>query len=59
MHGANPFSLRTELWLCKKNSEASSVMDKDLGLVLSVKLKTFKANLYSSQKHFLFDNCGF
>ena len=23
------------------------------------KLKTFKAGLYSSEKHFLFDNCGF
>ena len=26
---------------------------------LSVHLKTFKASLYSSEKHFLFDNCGF
>ena len=24
-----------------------------------VKLKTFKASFYSSEKHFLFDNCGF
>ena len=28
-------------------------------VVVYVNLKTFKDSFYSSQKHFLFDNCGF
>ena len=33
-------------------------MDVLLKWLKSVELKTFKASLYSSEKHFLFDNCG-